>query len=46
MASPQSCSFYLQTKGRYCRMSAVKDTNFCGEHMLSGGVNETKYFIL
>ena len=34
------CAFFLQKKGRYCRMDAVKGSSYCGEHMLIG--DETK----
>lgn len=34
MAVSSQCTFFLKCKGRYCRMSALLGTPFCGEHIL------------
>ena len=29
------CTYYIQRKDRYCRLEAVKGSNYCGEHMVN-----------
>lgn len=44
-SSENQCTFFLKGKGRYCRLEAVKGTQYCGEHMLSGGVVRIKLLL-